>query len=112
MKKRGRPRKVTTFEISSSNPFTIKTDISYNGYKKNAQHIDTFIETLNGLPVSTTSSINIPVTIFPTKQLAANFFLAVKRELKSRKSNVVLTSKAIFSDDKKKYLGMRIWRVK
>lgn len=98
-----------------TNPFSIKTDIVFCGNRSGmtAQYIEMLKEQVLQLkPGDKTTSVHIPVTICPTRNSASNLCLGLKRLLKSNKATekIYISSKSI-TDDKKTYLGSRVWRL-
>lgn len=116
-----RPVQKTTSEKTeevNDNPFAIMEDLEYAGNRSNLHLLNSLAEQCMKLdPNNRAQSVNIPVTICPSRTAAANLFLQLRRQLSESKVKAMkeahFTSRGIFSvDGKKTYLGSRIWRTK
>ncbi len=99
----------------SSNPFEIKTDMVLTGNRASgySEFLPLFKESILKLPVGDKkASVNIPITVCPDKNTAANLVLSAKRQLRTEKGleKIYLTCKVI-KDAKNNYLCTRVWRL-
>lgn len=108
-------KKTNTATNLETNPFEIKTNINLTGSRTgaNTRYIPLLEEQVLKLKAGDkTSSIHIPVTLFPTKAEASNLILGLRRKLKEKKAteNIYLVSRTLY-DAKNNYIGVRIWRM-
>lgn len=111
--KKGTKSKVTKQVKSVANPFEILEDVALARSSALLDpNIDKLIEQINKLEVGNKNqSINIPTTLYPLKKDANNLIRIVKYKFKELNIDITLSAKTILSNDKKVYLGTRIFRI-
>lgn len=111
--KKGTISKVTKEVKSVANPFEILEDMSLARTSALTDpNIDKLIEQINKLKVGNKNqSINVPTTLYPLKKDANNLIRIVKYKFKEEGLSIVISAKTILSNDKKVYLGTRIFRI-
>jgi len=105
--------KVTKEVKSVANPFEILEDMSLaRNSAMTDPNIDKLIAQINKLEVGNKNqSINIPTTLYPFKKDANNLIRIVKYKFKEEGLGIIISAKTILSNDKKVYLGTRIFRI-
>jgi hypothetical protein len=105
--------KVTKEVKSVANPFEILEDMSLARTSAMTDpNIDKLIAQINKLEVGNKNqSINIPTTLYPLKKDANNLIRIVKYKFKEEGLGIIISAKTILSNDKKVYLGTRIFRI-
>lgn len=116
MKKKIIKKTVKEKKTEKNNPFEIMTDVPVGrALGINDPKLDMLIEQLYRLtPNNKMESVNVPVTLYPTKKDAYNLLRVAKYKIKTyNMADITLTIKTIVSSDSKKsYLGSRIFRLK
>ena len=106
-------RKVTKQVKVVVNPFEILEDVSLvRTSAMTDPNIDKLIAQIYKLEAGNKNqSVNIPTTLYPLKKDANNLLRIVKYKFKEDGINITLSAKTILSNDKKLYLGTRIFRI-
>jgi hypothetical protein len=106
---------VKTRVVKDSNLFEIKTDMMFSGnrvsrYKDLLPSLREQVLKLK--PENKNVSVHIPLSVCPHKNAASNIVLYLRRQLKAEKATekIYLACKTLY-DDKKTYIGTRVWRL-
>jgi len=101
---------------NNENPFEIKEDLELTRNSSSLLMVNKMLDQLLKLESNNKrQSINIPLTICPSKREADNFITTLRRVIEDSEdqlvNDVTFTKRTIMSEDKKTYLGTRIWRL-
>lgn len=104
---------VEGFGILKLNPFKIE-QVAYTGLRATPEIIVMLAKQMMNLKANKVDSIAIPLSISKNKRESSNLFQQAKTYIsKTIIGENIFTIKTTFSSDQKKtYLGARIWRIK